>query len=314
MLLHSSAHTGYSGSLSILAVHPLRCVDAEHFDALSPLLTRDQHAFANAWFGYLSYEMKHDAEDYPRAAKGRYQLPPARFLQFSTIFVFDHVAKTLTLYASDYKEKAASAHSTAGMKFDAACTDLSSNMTRAEYERKVTQIIEAIAAGHLYQAILTRKFYGQWDTKPDGLALFAKLCSVSPAPYSAYMRFAECEILSSSPEMFLHVSSDGRVITRPIKGSAPRGKDAASDQQSRDALAESEKNRAENLMITDLMRNDVSRVCAAGSVQVDGLFELTTHATIHHMASTVRGQLTGTIPELLRATFPPGSMTGCSQN
>jgi anthranilate/para-aminobenzoate synthase component I len=135
---------------------------------------------------------------------------------------------------------------------------------------------------------------------------------ISPAPYSAILKLDDKFIISSSPERFVHVSSDGKVDTRPIKGSAPRFEDAAKDTESKRQLQISEKDRAENLMIVDLSRNDISRHCEKGSVKVEGLFEVTSYATVHHMASTVKGRKKqeSTTLDLIKGCFPPGSMTG----
>ena len=135
---------------------------------------------------------------------------------------------------------------------------------------------------------------------------------MSPASYSAFMRLDDTYILSSSPELFLHADAAGHIHTRPIKGSAPRFQDEGQDRQSRDALTASAKDQAENLMIVDLMRNDLSRSCLPGSVRAEKLFEVTSHATIHHMSSMVTGIKRPECSTLdaVKACFPPGSMTG----
>jgi para-aminobenzoate synthetase component 1 len=185
-------------------------------------------------------------------------------------------------------------------------------MTRAQYEAKVAQIVRRIHAGELYQANLTRKFYGSFTDIPGSFALFERLCAASPAPYSAYIKAGDSAILSSSPERFLRIEPDGSVTTRPIKGSIGRSADASADAAAKQALAKSAKDRAENLMIVDLMRNDLARISIPGSVQVDGLFEITSHPHVHHMASTVSAHKEPHIPPLdvIKACFPPGSMTG----
>lgn len=301
-LLYSSAATSYSGGKSLLAYHLLETAEFDNFDAIAPLL-----ASGHQWFGYLSYEMRHDAEHYSKAARQGIALPRARLMRFADVYVFDHQAKTLTLHSDNPQPLPALADV---VEAAPAPARLYSNMSRQDYEKKAAHIIEAIKSGSLYQANLTRKFHGTWDKAPDSLALFARLCRISPAPYSSYLRMDDACVLSSSPELFLKIGTDGSVSTRPIKGSAPRGATPAEDTRLRDELAASEKNRAENLMITDLMRNDLARACHPKSVEVSGLFDVTTHATIHHMASTVTGQLAKPTPELLRACFPPGSMTG----
>lgn len=310
VLLHSSAHTDYSGRYSLLAVDLEEQIDLENFDVFAPKLRKDQPRYAHCWFGYFGYELKHACERYQPANAGRTTLPKGRLMRFAAIYVFDHEAHSLTLW-SQYPRPLPPLQPITPEK-TAELTDLSSNMTRAEYEHKVRHILGAIHAGELYQANLTRKFYGTWREAPDGLALFARLCAESPAPYSAYLRMKEAEILSSSPELFLRIDENGSVTTRPIKGSAPRGATPEADATLRAQLEQSAKNRSENLMITDLMRNDLARSCDAGSIHTSDLFAVTTHATIHHMASTVRGQLAAgnQILNAIQGCFPPGSMTG----
>ena len=306
VLLYSSAQTSYSGHKSLLAVQLQESVDIADFSALDAVLAQDKPRYGHCWFGYLGYELRHDAERYTPSPAGRVNLPRGRLMRFADIYVFDHDAQTLTLWSDN-----PSLLPTLPTQEECALpsvTSLASNMSRQEYERKVRGVIDEIQAGNLYQANLTRKFYGNWDTAPDGLTLFTRLCKESPAPYSAYLRMPDAEILSSSPELFLRVESDGHVTTRPIKGTAPRGATPAEDEKCKNALAQSSKNRAENLMITDLMRSDLARCCS--NVEASGLFDVTAHATIFHMASTITGTLADSIPELLRATFPPGSMTG----
>lgn len=309
-LLHSSVQASYSGRYSLLGTHLAESIDLGHFSEVAARTTRNRPRYENAWFCYLGYEMRHDAERYTASPKGRIQLPRGRMLRFRDLYVFDHEEKKLTLWSDVVQPLPAlkPVHETLPPEVSA----LTSNMTRAEYEARAGRVIEEIHQGNLYQANLTRKFFGTWRKAPDALSLFARLCRLSPAPYSAYYRMKDAEILSSSPELFLRLGADGRVTARPIKGSAPRGATPLEDAEQRSALAQSSKNRAENLMITDLMRNDLARSCEDGSVEVSGLFDVTAHATIFHMASTVSGMLAkdADIATLLRGSFPPGSMTG----
>jgi anthranilate/para-aminobenzoate synthase component I len=184
--------------------------------------------------------------------------------------------------------------------------------TRAEYETIVSRTIEQIRAGNFYQANITRKFYGSFDHTPDSWQIFEALCAASPAPYSAYIRHGSVAVLSSSPECLLTVDSRGTMTTRPIKGSARRGTDETSDAAIRDALKASDKNHAENLMIVDLMRNDLSRVSEPQTVNVVEQSALYSYRTIHHLISTIQSKkLTHVgVYDAVRACFPAGSMTG----
>ena len=177
-----------------------------------------------------------------------------------------------------------------------------SSLGRAGFEAGVERIREYIRAGDLFQANLTHRLQLPWAG--TGEALYRALRVRSPGPYSACLETGEGEVASISPEAFLTLRG-GRVTTRPIKGTAPRGGDAEADRASG-------KDRAENVMIVDLLRNDLSRVCRPGTVRVPELAILESHPTVHHLVSTVEGELEeGCGPvELLRATLPGGSITG----
>ena len=168
-----------------------------------------------------------------------------------------------------------------------------------------------ILAGDIYQANVAQSFVA---TRPDGVAsfdLYRQLRAANPAPFAAYLDQGGRQILSSSPELFLR--SDGRrVETRPIKGTARRDTDPAADRAAADALAASAKNRAENVMIVDLLRNDLSRVCKPASVSVPTLCAVESYAGLHHLVSAVTGTLRPEVDtlDLVAASFPGGSITG----
>ena len=187
---------------------------------------------------------------------------------------------------------------------------LTSTMSGAEYEEAVEHVIGAIREGDVYQVNLSQRFAA--GTSADPLDIHRELRRRSPAPYGAVVRAGDATIVSSSPERFLRVTGDGVVEARPIKGTRPRGADPVDDARLADELRASAKDRAENLMIVDLLRNDLSRVCRPGSIRVPELFRLDSWATVHHLVSVVRGRLReGVGPEeLLRAAFPCGSVTG----
>jgi para-aminobenzoate synthetase component I len=187
---------------------------------------------------------------------------------------------------------------------------LRSSFTHAGYLDAVARVREYIFAGDIFQANLSQRFEAPLAELP--WAFYRRLRTQNAAPFAAFLDFPDAAVLSASPERFLRVDVGGHVETRPIKGTRPRGLGPEHDGALGLALSESEKDRAENLMIVDLMRNDLSRVCAPGTVHVPELFVLERYATVHHLVSTVVGDL---VPgkdalDLLRAAFPGGSITG----
>ena len=186
-----------------------------------------------------------------------------------------------------------------------------SNFTRAEYEGAVSRIREYIAAGDVYQVNVSQRFHAPFVG--SALALYRRLRARNPAPFGAYLEFAVAQVASISPERFLRLDATTRSAeARPIKGTRPRGTTPDQDAALARELLESDKDRAENVMIVDLLRNDLGKVCRPGSVRVPKLFALESHPTVHHLVSTVTGELGNGADafDLLRAAFPGGSVTG----
>lgn len=186
-----------------------------------------------------------------------------------------------------------------------------STFTRARYEEAVRRVVEYILAGDVFQVNLSQRF--EAPAPADPLELYRRLRAINPAPFSAYLDLGTGIIASASPERFLRFDPVTRVVeTRPIKGTRPRGSSREEDEARRQDLETSEKDRAENVMIVDLLRNDLSRVSLPGTVQVPSLLAVETHPTVFHLVSTVVGTLeTGRrVSDLIRATFPGGSVTG----
>jgi para-aminobenzoate synthetase component 1 len=188
---------------------------------------------------------------------------------------------------------------------------LRSTFTHRGYLDAVTRVREYIVAGDIFQANLSQRFQAPLVEPP--YELYRRLRRRNPAAFAAYLGFEDVTVLSASPERFLRLDENGRhVETRPIKGTRPRGLGPMHDAALGRALAESDKDRSENVMIVDLLRNDLSRVCRAGTVRVPELFALEQHPTVHHLVSTVVGELApdADAVDLLRAAFPGGSITG----
>lgn len=185
-----------------------------------------------------------------------------------------------------------------------------SNMSHADYVRNIQHIKDHLNAGDCYQINLAQRFNAaytgsEWEA-------YKALRQANQAPFSAFLCLPQGYVLSLSPERFLQTSANGKVQTKPIKGTRPRSKDPVEDKAQREALLQSSKDQAENLMIVDLLRNDLSRVCLPGSVKVPKLFAIESFAAVHHLVSTIEGQLPAPLDSiaLLRASFPGGSITG----
>ncbi|WP_236349874.1 aminodeoxychorismate synthase component I [Aeromonas veronii] len=184
-----------------------------------------------------------------------------------------------------------------------------SNMSRAEYGEKFARIQEYLAAGDCYQINLTQRFSAPYQG--DEWQAYCLLATANKAPFSAFIRLPESALLSLSPERFLLLDSR-HIETKPIKGTRPRHPDPATDRQVARELAQADKDRSENLMIVDLLRNDIGRVSRPGSVNVPHLFAVESFPAVHHLVSTIHGELDARWQgvDLLRACFPGGSITG----
>ncbi len=187
---------------------------------------------------------------------------------------------------------------------------ITSNFSRRCYEDAVRRAVEYVHAGDIFQVNLSQRLLAPLTDHP--LDLYGRLRERNPAPFASYFDAGDFQVVSASPERFLQVSPDGWVSTAPIKGTRPRGKTPAEDAERVRDLTTSPKDQAENVMIVDLLRNDLGRVCEFGSVSVPRVCELETYRFVHHLVSEVRGKLRpGLTPfDLLRAAFPGGSVTG----
>lgn len=305
-LLYSSREEAHTGKQSYLFLEPSSTFSGQRWGEFPPLPAGE--SALPAYVGYLGYGLRTDSA--ARGAASPIDLPNFQLTRYGRLLKFDHAARQIHEYATSARTlQPLPRRDQAAMV--PGISRLTSNFTRAAYEACIHRTLEQIRAGNFYQANVTRKFYGNFADTPDYFALFRQLCAASPAPYSAYIRHGAQAIISSSPESFLSIA-DGHITSRPIKGSAPRGRDSISDAAIRHALAASPKNRAENLMITDLMRHDLARVSQPGSVQVTEQSKLYSYETIHHLVSTITAKQRPecSVYEVVEACFPPGSMTG----
>ncbi|MFZ4125222.1 MAG: anthranilate synthase component I family protein [Rickettsiales bacterium] len=300
-LLYSGRKEAHTGRYSYLGVG---AAQTKKFQSFSEMPENGN------WFGYLSYAMRHDVEQYTLSKPTIIDLPAARFSKPEHLFIFDHETKTVKYHGKSMPElpKSLDKHQSAPAPI---ITNLESNFTDDGYITAVEATIARIEAGDFYQANLTRKYWGN-VSNANHFDIFLRLCESSPAPYSAFLKWNDTAIISSSPECFLSIDDDNTITARPIKGSAGRSDNARDDARIVEELLHSPKDHAENLMIVDLLRNDLARVSEAGSVHVTEQSGLYSYATIHHLISTIKSKLKATFSrtDVLRACFPPGSMTG----
>jgi para-aminobenzoate synthetase component 1 len=285
--------------------------------------------FVSGLAGFLSYDLKDHLEPYPRRARRESSLPDLSLGFYDVVFAWDRergegwvVSTGLSAPPGSREERARARLSAQWARvvdggrsaqgagaFEGAPAALRSNFTRDEYLRTVERALEHIAAGDIYQVNLAQRF--RLERSPAAAALYHSLRAESPAPFSSLLTTPGGGIVSSSPERFFTIDGD-RIETRPIKGTRPRGATAAEDQALAAALHASAKDRAENIMIVDLERNDLGRVCEIGSVRVPSLCEVASYANVHHLVSRVEGRLReDVVPvDVIRAMFPGGSITG----
>jgi para-aminobenzoate synthetase component 1 len=287
----------------------------------------DLPPFTGGLVGLASFELGLRLEAMKRRPfriEGRQPWPELVMLCYPAVLAFDHHKQTLTAIGRGATpEDAARARDTLASLYTAtpvpkACdspfTDgpLILETPDAVHEDKVAALVRQIHAGDLFQANLARGWSGRLKADSTPGTVMAALHRRGPAPFGGFLTLGDRCILSNSPERFISLDAAGHMETRPIKGTRPRGQTPAEDARLAAELSASEKDRAENLMIVDLMRHDLSKVAKVGSVQVTALNALESYANVHHLVSTVTAQLMPgkTAADVLAATFPPGSISG----
>ncbi len=308
IFLYSGLNDKVKNSYSYIAVFPQEKITSDDFLAAKKIINDS----AQKWFGYLSYELINDF----KTKKSPIDLPKIYLLNFALIFEFNHDKKTLTAIFNDkskldtvleYKLAKPIATKIKVINFN-------SNFSNQSYLAEINKIKQMISDGDFYQVNLTRKFFGEFNHKlsqKENFQLFLRLTKLSPANYSSFLKLNENYIISASPELFLKIKNQ-YVLSRPIKGTAPRSSDTKQDRKNKLSLKNSPKEQAENLMIVDLVRNDLARVCKAGTIVVKKLFNITSYKNIHHMSSEITGKIDKRFDvfDSVQSSFPAGSMTG----
>lgn len=303
----------------------LRELLAEHTVAPAP----DGPPFQGGAVGAFAYDLGRQLEELPSYARRDVDTPEMSLGFYDWVLAHDHRTGTSWLVTTglpEGTEAAAAARQSEVLDILAAWRDrngagesaagfrltapLTSNLSREQYIAMVQRAQEYIAAGDIYQVNLSQRFAAPWQGSP--WTLYERLQRESPVPFGAFLDMGDSWVVSASPERFLHVRN-GAVETRPIKGTRPRGRTRDEDAALAEELRTSEKDRAENLMIVDLLRNDLGKVCRLGSICVPELWQVEGYSNVWQLVSTVTGELRSDFDAVaaLEAAFPGGSVTGC---
>lgn len=279
--------------------------------------TTDELPFNGGAIGYFSYDLARRLEKVPVIAKDEENIAEMAVGIYAWAVVVDHIDKKSYLLGNGIEQEAWLRLIQQFSTLVPVGNDLTfsilekprSNMTKERYAQSFEKIKAYLREGDSYQVNLAQRFYSPCSGDP--WVAYKTLRKINSAPFSAYLNLPEVEVLSSSPERFLKVV-DGEVETKPIKGTRPRFLEQVKDREQISDLSLSKKDRAENVMIVDLLRNDISKNCKEGSVKVPKLFDVESFATVHHLVSTVKGVLAEGhhALDLLRNSFPGGSITG----
>lgn len=308
---------GARGRFSYLAAFPSLVIERPgDGDPLAPLRAALASGRQGHLGGLFGYELAGRFETVLETSRTLTRWPELALGFYEAVAVFDHQVRTLRVEGQpEAAERLVSALSAPEAPEPAATLErpLEPIWSDSRYMAAAARARDYVRAGDVFQVNLSHRFTARLLGDDAPLAVFRRLAKDSPAPFAAWLRLdADRVVITNSPERFVSLSPGGKVETRPIKGTRPRGATPQEDKQLAAELAASAKDRAENLMIVDLMRNDLSRVCASGSVKVPELFTVESFANVHHLVSSVTGQLAPGrgVADLIAASFPPGSITG----
>ncbi len=325
-----SAATGDARSrFSYICLDPFKILRPQQDDALD-LLARElaQHAptpgplpFTGGAVGFFSYDLGLGLEPVPSRHDNPSNLPDIFIGFYDTLIGFDHTAHRAWLIMASRPGQDTATQATnllARLNHAPKPAPLpklhwQADMDQTEYQTHVQRILAYIRAGDIYQANFTLRHVAPRPANLNPAALYLALRQTSPAPFAAYLDCGEgLALLSASPERFISLSPNGDIETRPIKGTRPRHTNPVQDAALAAELAQSPKDRAENLMIVDLLRHDIGRVAQTGSIRVPELFQVESFASVHHLVSCITGKLRPELGpvDLLRVTLPGGSVTG----
>lgn len=305
----------YSSFDAVLAVEAFTAIQTDFRGAFEKL--KEYQEITGDWiFGYLSYDLKNDTEELVSENFDGLDFPELFFFQPKKIFLLrnDQLEVQYLKMVDDEIEEDLRDIQTCEIEdisnSSGSPVSVTPRMSKEEYLRKVKIMQEYIHRGDIYEANFCQEFYVE-EIQPDPLAVYRKLNSISFPPFAAFFKSGFRYLLSASPERYLKKMGQ-QVISQPIKGTARRTGDTEEDNKIKQDLSTDEKERAENIMIVDLVRNDLSRTAAKGSVEVEELCAVYTFRQVHQLISTIKASLVEGIPvvEVLKTSFPMGSMTG----
>ncbi len=309
---YSQTHETYQAILAVDAFTALKTDSQDAFNKLKEY----QSTTADWIFGYLSYDLKNDVENLHSKNIDGLDFPDLYFFQPKKLFLFseNNVEMHYLNIASDEMEEDFNAISEIIQQPEESEISkpikISVRTSKDSYLQKVEEVLEHIKRGDIYEVNICQEFYSE-DSEINPLETFLQLNKISIPPFSVFLKLNEIFALSASPERYLKRTGTA-VVSQPIKGTAKRLKNKVEDLKMAQQLANDPKERSENIMITDLVRNDLSRIAEKGSVSVEELCTIYTFEQVHQMISTVACSVAQTISsvEVLRNTFPMGSMTG----
>ena len=305
-------HKKYSSYDAVLAVDAFTSIKTDYENAFQDLY-QYQSQTKDWLFGYLSYDLKNDTEDLHSNNFDGLDFPDLFFFQPKKLFLIKEnqvEIQYLRMCDDEIETDFEEIESIASIIHHPSTINIQQRISKENYLSKVSKMLEHIHRGDIYEANFCMEFYAE-NAQIEPLEIYQKLNAISEPPFAVYFKNNFQYLLSASPERYLR--KEGlKVISQPIKGTAKRSLDLEQDEQLKSDLAQNEKERSENIMIVDLVRNDLSHTATKGSVQVEELCQIYTFKQVHQMISTIVSDVENTTSpiEILRTTFPMGSMTG----
>lgn len=305
-------HQKYSSYDAVLAVDAFTSIKTDYENAFQDLY-QYQSQTKDWLFGYLSYDLKNDTESLHSNNFDGLDFPDLFFFQPKKLFLIKNDAveiQYLRLCDDEIEADFEEIISTTSITHHPSSITIKQRISKENYLSKVSKMLEHIHRGDIYEANFCMEFYAE-NAQIEPLEIYQKLNAISEPPFAVYFKNNFQYLLSASPERYLRKEGT-KVISQPIKGTAKRSENAILDEQLKTDLAKNEKERSENIMIVDLVRNDLSHTATKGSVQVEELCQVYSFKQVHQMISTIVSEVENTTSpiEILRTTFPMGSMTG----